>query len=659
MKNRLITIAIAVAACLGCLISALFLDSSDLCRSNAGNRKLSNDEKMQIIKSVAVLESESIDWGLLRERYHEYASSTAMSTIGRGTGETRRLQSYDDFLSQKRRFFSPFLSLSWVAGGAARSLLGSRALEHLEVSPSVSQSLSLTFGPRNESGIIDNVNVTIEVNVAATLNATVVASPVNDLNSTETLPEDNFRVATTRKQQNATISLGSQNVSTILGGENTTVNINGLNVTISKDGQNLTASIDDHNAVVTVGNVSATLKDTVQVNDDAVGLDDDVLPSASVTTSLEPSIAPGGMTVSVSSSTAPTDVGVPSAASVSVSESMSPSSSIEPSDGGIPTSEPTDMLISVSQSPSMDFNTSMSPSPIGAGVPSSTPVTVSMSMSPSPSVEPTGAGAPSTTLTPTTYPTTVDEPTTSPSSPINPSRTPQSRTKKPTTRSRRPTIISPQSLTKKPTKKPTKTPTKIPTKKPTKKPIMRTSKPIGKPTRVPVPTTRSPNVGGVVIPAYKYDRGNCPKKGSTGLPCAPNNLAQLCSKYDSNNRGRFRACLKACEPSFCCIHDAPEETNSIAPTCIEDENCPQYAPCYIVWWKIHDTIGPAAYLRLSQNDDFFDVDKLQDVTTDRNFYAQWAYHHWDNIDDLLDNILDDADGLQNLFANPSIWDGKP
>ena len=204
------------------------------------------------------------------------------------------------------------------------------------------------------------------------------------------------------------------------------------------------------------------------------------------------------------------------------------------------------------------------------------------------------------------------------------------------------------------TSKPSK-PSMISPDSPTRKPTIR------KPTRVPMtqtiaPTARNPASGGVVIPVYTYDRGNCPKKGSTGLPCSPDNLAQLCSKYDKRDRGTFSACLKACEPSFCCIHDAPEATNSIAPTCNEDENCAQYAPCYIVWWKIHDTIGPAAFLRLSQSDDFFDVDQLQDVTSDRDFYAQWAYHHWDDINDLLNAILDDADGLQNLFANPSIWD---
>jgi hypothetical protein len=165
-----------------------------------------------------------------------------------------------------------------------------------------------------------------------------------------------------------------------------------------------------------------------------------------------------------------------------------------------------------------------------------------------------------------------------------------------------------------------------------------------------------PDTGGVIIPVYRYNRGNSPDQGSMGLPCAPDDLADLCSRYDDRNRGSFSACLQACQPSFCCIHDAPEKTNSVAPTCHTDENCAQYAPCYIVWWKIHDTIGPAPYLHLSQSDDFFNVDTLQNVTTDPEFYGQWAYHHWRDINELLSTILNDVEDLQSLFANPMIWE---
>jgi hypothetical protein len=219
--------------------------------------------------------------------------------------------------------------------------------------------------------------------------------------------------------------------------------------------------------------------------------------------------------------------------------------------------------------------------------------------------------------------------------------------------------------TSQPTDEPTLEGTDEPTSSPTQEPTRATPSPSREPTlpptreATPIPTPELTSVptpvnGGVVfIPVYEYSRGNCPNEGSTGLPCAPTNIGRVCSKYDDS--GSFSECLRICEPSFCCVHDSPADTNSVASSCARDENCAQYAPCYIVWWKIVDTVGPAAYLRLQQNDDFFDVDKLQDVTSDRDFYAQWAYHHWDDIDELLYDLLDPAESLESVFANPNIW----
>jgi hypothetical protein len=59
---------------------------------------------------------------------------------------------------------------------------------------------------------------------------------------------------------------------------------------------------------------------------------------------------------------------------------------------------------------------------------------------------------------------------------------------------------------------------------------------------------------------------------------------------------------------------------------------------------------------LQQTDDFFDIDQLQDVTTNKNFYSQWAYHHWDDIGVLLTDLLDDMDGLEGLFSSQAIWE---
>ena len=108
----------------------------------------------------------------------------------------------------------------------------------------------------------------------------------------------------------------------------------------------------------------------------------------------------------------------------------------------------------------------------------------------------------------------------------------------------------------------------------------------------------------VVRGGYFYGEGNCPDEGKRGVPCAPKNLGAMCNKFD--DASSFRSCFEACKPSFCCIHDAVG--NDIAVPCKDDENCPQYAYCYIVWWKLHDTIGPALYLQMEQSDDFFDIE---------------------------------------------------
>eukprot|EP00547_Thalassionema_nitzschioides_P013060 CAMPEP_0194261996 /NCGR_PEP_ID=MMETSP0158-20130606/46317_1 /TAXON_ID=33649 /ORGANISM="Thalassionema nitzschioides, Strain L26-B" /LENGTH=929 /DNA_ID=CAMNT_0039002139 /DNA_START=67 /DNA_END=2856 /DNA_ORIENTATION=+ len=173
----------------------------------------------------------------------------------------------------------------------------------------------------------------------------------------------------------------------------------------------------------------------------------------------------------------------------------------------------------------------------------------------------------------------------------------------------------------------------------------------------PLPPSSPPTQGGmdgglVRIPVYEYDRGNCPNAGSTGLACAPKNIHVLCSK----SGGLFRDCLQACEPSFCCIHDSPKATNNVAPTCNTDENCAQYAPCYIIWWKIHDTIGPAPFVDLKQSDDFFETESLQDVTTDHDFFTQWLYHHWDDISILLQDLIKDSQDIGTLFSSPAVWD---
>lgn len=58
---------------------------------------------------------------------------------------------------------------------------------------------------------------------------------------------------------------------------------------------------------------------------------------------------------------------------------------------------------------------------------------------------------------------------------------------------------------------------------------------------------------------------------------------------DSRNYFLFLI-LTYCDTQFCCTHDATN--NPQAPTCKDEPNCRNYIPCYIVWWKLEDTVGP-------------------------------------------------------------------
>mmetsp|Transcript_25881 Transcript_25881/g.30498 ORF Transcript_25881/g.30498 Transcript_25881/m.30498 type:complete len:298 (+) Transcript_25881:1-894(+) len=111
------------------------------------------------------------------------------------------------------------------------------------------------------------------------------------------------------------------------------------------------------------------------------------------------------------------------------------------------------------------------------------------------------------------------------------------------------------------------------------------------------------------------------------LPCPPNDLPQKCDKY---NGGDFASCFNMCMESFCCIHDSK---NVIARTCSKDLNCRHYAPCYIIWWKVQDTIGPRL-IRTIQSDDFFNLpaDNVVNSATDNGvpFILQVYEHHYDD-----------------------------
>jgi len=89
-------------------------------------------------------------------------------------------------------------------------------------------------------------------------------------------------------------------------------------------------------------------------------------------------------------------------------------------------------------------------------------------------------------------------------------------------------------------------------------------------------------------------------------------LQERCDIYGEH--GSFRECLKICCPSYCCVHDAPRDNDVITPSCLDDENCPQYSFCSVIWWKFADTAGPAIYFNLEQDNAFFDMTN-EDITT--------------------------------------------
>lgn len=168
----------------------------------------------------------------------------------------------------------------------------------------------------------------------------------------------------------------------------------------------------------------------------------------------------------------------------------------------------------------------------------------------------------------------------------------------------------------------------------------------------------SSNIDGDVFDQYEYSTGNCPDAGSLGVPCAPENLAQLCNKYDREN-GSFRACFDACAPAFCCVHDADRELNFMAPNCNTDENCAGYNWCYIAWWKLHDTIGPALYLRLEQDDAFYDIkgDEIAEDVTGDPVFEQILMHHFDDVQVIIDaGTVDGEFNADRIFLDPEYWD---
>jgi len=113
------------------------------------------------------------------------------------------------------------------------------------------------------------------------------------------------------------------------------------------------------------------------------------------------------------------------------------------------------------------------------------------------------------------------------------------------------------------------------------------------------------------------------------LDCPPADIYQRCNKYNRN--ARFSSCLNTCIPSFCCIHDSASKV--LHPSCSRDPNCRYYSACYIVWWKLHDTIGPATFVQVEQNEDFYDVSAkefINFIASNPDFSPQLYQHHFDD-----------------------------
>jgi hypothetical protein len=222
-----------------------------------------------------------------------------------------------------------------------------------------------------------------------------------------------------------------------------------------------------------------------------------------------------------------------------------------------------------------------------------------------------------------------------------------------------------------PTKKPTKRPTREfstddepagPTREPSRSPAdddtppdddgaQPSKKPSKKPTKTPATDdeantepTSSPVEEGPTFEPGTFER--CFPSNSTdfSVPCPVPDLAALCDKY--NSLASFSKCYAQCIDAFCCIHDS--EANR-SPTCAKDFNCRFFKPCYIVWFKLHDTIGPAPFLRLDQNEAFFDVnddDFKQVIENNPEFYQQFYGHHF---------LTDDLPLTEATFVDPNNW----
>ncbi len=160
------------------------------------------------------------------------------------------------------------------------------------------------------------------------------------------------------------------------------------------------------------------------------------------------------------------------------------------------------------------------------------------------------------------------------------------------------------------------------------------------------PATEAPVVGSnrTAYPTPTTPFTRCFEADSPDIGCPDSDIGAKCDKY--NPAASFSSCMATCIDAFCCIHDSQSKR---ATSCSNEKNCVFFDPCYIVWFTLHDTIGPAPYIRLDKTEPFFDVSdaQLEQMFLDRpDFYDQLFGHHF---------MTDDLPLTDATFVDPKNW----
>lgn len=197
----------------------------------------------------------------------------------------------------------------------------------------------------------------------------------------------------------------------------------------------------------------------------------------------------------------------------------------------------------------------------------------------------------------------------------------------------------------------TRSPSKssLPVAPPVTPPVGPKPRPSPGPTQAPAsqaPATEAPAVGSsrTAYPTPTTPFTRCFEADSPDIGCPDSDIGAKCDKY--NPAASFSSCMATCMDAFCCIHDSQSKR---ATSCSNEKNCVFFDPCYIVWFTLHDTIGPAPYIRLDQTEPFFDVSAadLEQMFLDRpDFYDQLFGHHF---------MTDDLPLIDATFVDPKNW----